>query len=267
MRLRVLSWNLYHGRDFPPDPTLFTTRSRLLGITERNATHLQVNRDLYREFAGVLAAAEWDIALLQESPPRWAKPLAQACDATAALSLTSRNALGAVRGFLARFNPDLIASNEGGSNLTLVRATPVAGSETFVMRPGPRPERRTMCLAELGTGLRVANLHASTTDDLAAEELVAAATHALASAGDAPVILGGDFNVRPRQSDVFAELEALGFSAPSDPGAIDHILAAGLEVLQPTAAWPPERREVSEQGLAIRLSDHAPVEALFRLRS
>ena len=28
--MRVLSWNLYHGRDFPPDPALFTLRSRLL---------------------------------------------------------------------------------------------------------------------------------------------------------------------------------------------------------------------------------------------
>ena len=29
--MRVLSWNLYHGRDFPPDPALLTLRSRLLG--------------------------------------------------------------------------------------------------------------------------------------------------------------------------------------------------------------------------------------------
>ena len=36
--------------------------------------------------------------------------------------LTSRNSLGALRAFAARLNPDLIASGEGGSNLTLVRA-------------------------------------------------------------------------------------------------------------------------------------------------
>ena len=27
----VLSWNLFHGRDFPPDRALLTWRSRLLG--------------------------------------------------------------------------------------------------------------------------------------------------------------------------------------------------------------------------------------------
>ena len=31
--LRVLSWNLFHGRDFPPDPALRTLRSRLLRTT------------------------------------------------------------------------------------------------------------------------------------------------------------------------------------------------------------------------------------------
>ena len=69
--MRVLSWNLYHGRDFPPEPALFTLRSRLLGTTERGATHVQVNRPLLDEFARVLDGLEWDVALLQEAPPRW----------------------------------------------------------------------------------------------------------------------------------------------------------------------------------------------------
>ena len=55
MELRALTWNLFHGRDFPPDPSLFSARSRLLRITERNATHAQVNRDLFAEFASTLA--------------------------------------------------------------------------------------------------------------------------------------------------------------------------------------------------------------------
>ena len=70
-QIRVLSWNLYHGRDFPPDPALSTWRSRLLRITERNATHAQVNRSLLEEFGRVLNGFEWDVALLQEAPPRW----------------------------------------------------------------------------------------------------------------------------------------------------------------------------------------------------
>ena len=81
MELRALTWNLFHGRDFPPDPSLLTLRSRLLCCSERNDTHLQLNRDLFDEFAGVLAGAPWDVALLQESPPRWSEALARACGA------------------------------------------------------------------------------------------------------------------------------------------------------------------------------------------
>ena len=93
----AVSWNLFHGRDFPPDPALFTWRSRLLRIEERNETHVQVNRDLAAEFAAMLAAAEWDVALLQECPPRFAAPLARACEAEAHRVLTSRNSLGPLR--------------------------------------------------------------------------------------------------------------------------------------------------------------------------
>ena len=121
-QLRALTWNLYHGRDRPPDPALFTWRSRLLRRTERNATHVQVNRDLRDEFARSLAAADWDVALLQECPPRWccgarrgrAAPRRTGCSPRATRSAP-------LRALLAALNPDLIASNEGGSNLTLVR--------------------------------------------------------------------------------------------------------------------------------------------------
>ncbi|MGB7589566.1 MAG: hypothetical protein WBM00_12770, partial [Solirubrobacterales bacterium] len=66
MEFTAICWNLFHGRDFPPDPALLTWRSRLLGISERNSTHIQVNRNLLPEFASLLAGAEWDVALLQE---------------------------------------------------------------------------------------------------------------------------------------------------------------------------------------------------------
>ena len=80
----AITWNLFHGRDFPPDPALRTWRSRLLRIDERNETHVQVNRDLTAEFATLLAGASWDVALLQECPPRFAAPLARACGAECA---------------------------------------------------------------------------------------------------------------------------------------------------------------------------------------
>jgi endonuclease/exonuclease/phosphatase family metal-dependent hydrolase len=85
-------------------------------------------------------------------------------------------------------------------------------------------------------------------------------------AGEAPLIFGGDFNLRPAENpEVFAELrERFGLAAPTGSQAIDHLLARGLETVEPAGQWPPERREVHEDGLALRLSDHAPVEAVFR---
>jgi endonuclease/exonuclease/phosphatase family metal-dependent hydrolase len=270
MSVRLLSWNLFHGRDFPPDSELFTLRSRLLRTTERNATHVQVNRELLDEFAAVLAGARWDVALLQECPPRFAEPLARACAAEAHRALTSRNALLALTSALARHNPDLIASWEGGSNTTLVRrAGPdpaIAERRELTLRPSGRPERRTMAFTRLAGGLCVANLHAGTSDLLAVDEILAAGARAVEWAGDSPLVLGGDLNVRPRDTGVFAELrERHGFSAPADPDGIDHLLARGLEVSEPAVAWQPEARELSEQGLALRLSDHSPVQARFRL--
>ena len=87
----------------------------------------------------MLAAAEWDVALLQEAPPRFAEPLARACGAEAHRVLTSRNGLGALRAAAARLNPDLIASGEGGSNLTLVRPAGALGG--IVERRGWRSTR------------------------------------------------------------------------------------------------------------------------------
>src|SRR5665809_121527 len=57
--MRAISWNLFHGRDAPPDPELRTCRSRLLGLTETSATHVQVNRPLLDEFATVLNRDPW----------------------------------------------------------------------------------------------------------------------------------------------------------------------------------------------------------------
>jgi hypothetical protein len=74
MEFTALAWNLFHGRDHPPDPALRTWRSRLLRFDERNETHVQVNRDLIAEFATLLSGAQWDVALLQEGTPRVAEP-------------------------------------------------------------------------------------------------------------------------------------------------------------------------------------------------
>lgn len=269
MELTALSWNLFHGRDYPPDPALRTWRSRLLRWEERNETHVQVNRDLTEEFATLLSRAEWDVALLQECPPRFVEPLARASGAEWHRALTSRNSLGAVRGLLARQNPDLMASGEGGSNATLVRVPGrlggIAERREMTIHEG-EPERRAMAFVRTASGVCIANLHATNDwPELAAEDVAKAARAACEWAGDSPLIFGGDFNLRPgKQPRIFERLrDEFGLAPSTAPDAIDHILCRGLEVVEPPTRWPAERRELQVDGRALRLSDHTPVQARF----
>jgi endonuclease/exonuclease/phosphatase family metal-dependent hydrolase len=269
--MRVLSWNLYHGRDFPPDPALFTWRSRLLRTTERGNTHAQVNRVLLDEFAAVLDGFEWDVALLQEAPPRWFRKLCRRTRAHGTLVQTSRNWCWPLQRRLADWNPDLLASSEGGSNQILARH-PGRVLERRRLTLAYRPEQRRMHWArlELPEGrLCVANLHASAgLPERAATEVVRAAEHALAWTGREPLVFGGDLNLRPaRNPEPFEILrDRMGLAAPTAPDAIDHLLVRGLEVLERPHRMAPERRELAEpDGLRIRLSDHAPVTGTFGL--
>jgi endonuclease/exonuclease/phosphatase family metal-dependent hydrolase len=264
--LRVVSWNLFHGRDFPPDPSLFTWRSRLLRTTERAAAHQQVNRDLLDEFANLLAALAWDVALLQECPPRFAAGLAATTGAQGHRVLTARNWLLPLTSAIARRNPDLIASWEGGSNLTLVRREAIAERRAFVLRR--RPERRVMALTRLESGLCVANLHASTTEHDPAADVRRAADAAVSFAGPRPLVFGGDLNLRPDTTGLYEELARRhGLAAPTAPDVIDHLLVRGLGVLEAPRREPPADREVDAGGLAIRLSDHAILDATFELEA
>jgi Endonuclease/Exonuclease/phosphatase family len=271
VKIRALTWNVFHGRDFPPNPGLLTRRSRILRIAERDDTHAQVNRSLRREFTDMIATADWDAALLQEFPPRWTTRLASACGAAAHRELTSRNSLTPLRALATWINPDLIGSNEGGSNLTLVRP-PVLGGiaerRLLVLAPGPEPERRTMAFTRTEAGACIANLHASTgpaNRARAEAELRLAAERSLDWAGGASLILGGDLNVRPRDSDIYDELaERFGLASPTAPDSLDHLLVHGLHTVSPPTRWPPERREIAwRAGLRVRLSDHSPVSATF----
>jgi endonuclease/exonuclease/phosphatase family metal-dependent hydrolase len=270
--MRALSWNLYHGRDFPPDPTLHTWRSRLLRRSEFGTTHAQVNRSLVDEFAGWLGQREWDVALLQEAPPRWLRPLGRRARASGALALTSRNCLPAARAALADLNPDLIASNEGGSNQLLVRRPGrIAGVRRLTLTR--LPERRRMLLARVETPagrVCIANIHASAgRPQAAAREVELAAARAVDWAGGDPLLFGGDFNLRPRrQPEPFARLlERYSLCCPTALDAIDHLLARQLSVIEPPRHLAPEERDLpGPSGLRLRLSDHAPVIALFGVR-
>jgi endonuclease/exonuclease/phosphatase family metal-dependent hydrolase len=271
--VRVLSWNLFHGRDAPPDPALFTWRSRLFRVTEVDETHAQVNRSLLREFAEVLAREEWELALLQEAPPRWLAELGRRTGAETARVLTARNFASRLRGFLADRNPDLIGSNEGGSNQLLVRPPWRIGETRTATLVRLWPERRTMIFSRLegpdGAAISVANLHASQQSERTAREVERAAALAVEWAGDGPLVFGGDLNLRPGlYPEAFESLRRrFGLAAPTAPDAIDHLLARGLEVLEPPRRLEVARREVpGPDGLRIRLSDHAPVTAAFGVR-
>jgi hypothetical protein len=265
----AIAWNLFHGRDFPPDPSLRTWRSRVLRFDERNETHVQLNRDLSEEFATLLAGATWDVALLQECPPRFAAPLARACSAEWHRTLTSRNSLGPLRALLARQNPDLMASGEGGSNLTLARVPgPLGGiaERRELAIHEAAPERRSVALTRTASGICLANLHATNdAPTLATEDVLRAARAATEFAAGAPLLFGGDLNLRPAESpEVFERLrEDFSLEGETGPEAIDHLLARGLKTLAGPTAWPPEQRELPFEGRALRLSDHAPVEAKF----
>ncbi len=206
---------------------------------------------------------------MQECPPRFAAPLAEACGAEAHRVLTSRNSLSPLRTFIARRNPDLIASGEGGSNLTLVRWQRIGaglwsgGSWRFTRdRRSGRAMAFTRADLGEGTSLCIANLHATNDrPDLATADVLRAAEAATEWAGDSPLLFGGDLNLRPAEDPgAFEALrERFGLDGPTHPRAIDHLLTRNLEIADAPSPWPPERRELPRDSLRLRLSDHAPV--------
>lgn len=177
MRLRVLTWNLMHGRARP-----------------------SAGRDLRPEFTAALTGWEWDVALLQEVPPWWPAPLAADLHAEYRMVLTSRNGLLAARRAIATRWPDLIKSNGGGANAILARQDRIIAHNTRLLRR--YPERRWLHSARLACGIWVGNLHASAGDPArAAEDGELARITAQAWAGREPLVLGGDFNQRQFELD------------------------------------------------------------------
>ena len=196
--MRVLTWNLFHGRAEPP-----------------------AGRSLEREFAAALAGWDWDVALLQEVPPWWPARLAAEHDVV----LTSRNALLPVRRWLAERWPDLMRSSGGGANAILVRGQRIAARGHRRLRL--RPERRFVQAVRLEpSGWWVANLHATAHSDprARADLRLAASTVLRWSGGAAPVVLGGDLN-QPRPC-------ADGFEHAGGHH-VDHLLVRGARATAP----------------------------------
>jgi len=265
-----MTWNVFHGRDWPPEEGLQVRahKGNCRRGPIRGKAYEQVNWDLFDQFAAMIDVASWDVAFFQEFPPSWRKKMAESCGADSHRALSGRNWLQPLTSIIGRWRPDLLGAWEGGSNTTLVRLEAGAIVERRRIVLTRRPELRVMALTRLGSGVSLANFHVSTKPSSAEAELIAAAERALDFAGENPLVFGGDFNVRPGESSVFDQLEQrFGLAPPTAPDRLSHLLVRGLEVDRHPAAWPPEARDVADPatGLKIRLSDHNPVEAEFRL--
>ena len=199
--MRVLSWNLFHGRAVPGG-----------------------GRSLLDAFAAALAGWAWDVALLQEVPPWWPEPLARAAGASARSVLTSRNALLPVRRWIAERRPDLIKSNGGGANAILVRDQRILEHRIHTLRRWP--ERRVVHGVRLEGGWWVGNLHAQAhSEERAQADVAEAASSTILWSQGAPAILGGDMNTRHPLAPGFA---------PVAGHSVDHIMLRGLEAGAPS---------------------------------
>lgn len=169
--MRALTWNLYHGRS--PKPA---------------------RRSLLSEFAAALAGWDWDVALLQEVPPWWPPMLAHAAGGQQRAVLTSRNQLLWLRRAISSRNPDILKSNGGGANAILVRGEILEHRWIELTRT---PERRTGHGVRLADGGWVVNVHCSThRDEWALRDTLRAVEAAHEWAGGAPLLFGGDVNLK-----------------------------------------------------------------------
>lgn len=220
--MRVLVWNLFHGRSLPPS-----------------------RGGLKAAFLELLAAWEWDVALLQEVPPWWPAPLGDELAGEFCVALTSRNGLLPLRRMLAERWPELMKSNGGGCNAVLARAQ-IAGCRALRLRTWP--ERRVAQLVRLKNGTSLVNYHASSRADRAQAELSILCEHALAWAGDSPLVFGGDLNLREPQIPA-----ALAHVASRD---VDHLFARGFQIRSPSRLL---ERAVTLGATPVELSDHLPI--------
>ncbi len=227
--MRVLTWNLFHGRSLPP-----------------------AGRALAAEFAVQLGGWEWDVALLQEVPPWWPLLLGRSAGAEQCAALTSRNTGLRLRRAFAERWPDLIKSNSGSCNAILARRTI---AEHHAVRLRIWPERRVAQLAKLRDGTYLVNFHGSARVALAEAELERLWELALAWAGEAPLVVGGDLNLRsPRPPD-----SSIVHVAHRD---VDHLFVRGLE--PSTEANLLDRRIVLHEDHPVVLSDHVPLVVSLR---
>jgi endonuclease/exonuclease/phosphatase family metal-dependent hydrolase len=221
----VRSWNVFHGRRFPPDG-----RIRL------------------REMIELATSDAPDVLCLQELPLWALSRLERWSGMTAVWAVAKRTLVPPVLGgVLQRRDPRRFRSGVTGQANAMLLAPGHVPREHRWVRISEAGRERRVCHAVLLEGLVLGNVHA--TNDFRRPEVPRAElkhAHTLLmrmadhSAEKPARVLAGDFNLRD----------------PSLPGPnIDHIVVAGIEHGE-LVAWPEERRR--HNGAV--LSDHAPVE-------
>ncbi len=190
--MRVLTWNLYHGRTVPP-----------------------CGRSVLTEFAAALDGWEWDAALLQEVPPWWPPLLAEATASQQRTQLTSRNWVLPLQQAISDRNPDILKSWGGGANAILVRGAEILEHRAERLRR--RPEARWVHGVRLADGW-IVNVHSHNHPEALALADTQAAIAAARSWGS-PLIFGGDINLK--RPPAFPGLVHLGGNH------VDHLFSDG----------------------------------------
>jgi endonuclease/exonuclease/phosphatase family metal-dependent hydrolase len=253
--LLIRSWNLFHGNTSPPG----------------RHVHLEAMVEL-------VTADRPDVVVLQEVPAWALGRLADWSGMQAAGAVAQRPRLGPIPitagagRTLTDLRPGLLRSAFSGqaNAILLGGGLRIVARDVLTLNPAPfrreqaralgldlvtrlawAKERRVCQVARLGSGLVVANLHASSSPGeprVPAVELERATAFAesFAAAGDT-VVIAGDFNCEA------AHWALEGYSEPG-PG-IDHIAVRGADP-SPLRVWPDERRR--RDGML--LSDHSPIE-------
>lgn len=295
--LRVVTWNLFHGRDGLPGLGA-TRRSTWRGLPEDDGAFLHVNRKLTAQMAARIAAWAPDVCALQEVPTAAVRAIARTTGMHAVWTTTGPLVGPArLRDALAARNPDLWRSHEGNANVLLVgprlrvversaravRLNPVRsilaaaaarrveGDELphYLLEP-----RRLVMVRALAPGGAVVALgcvhcHNGRRAEVAAAEILRAAAALEGLAAGGPAVLAGDLNARPGDP-VFTTLAERGWEGARRGGGIgiDRILHRGLDEVAAAMRLAPAEREVGVvwRGRArrVRLSDHDPVAATLR---
>ncbi len=295
--IRVITWNLFHGRDGLPGlgPTRRSTWRR---VPEDDGVHMHLNRKLTDLMAERIRAWEPDVCALQEVPTG---AIAQIARITGMVPVwtTTGPLIGPrrLRDALAERNPDLWRTHEGNANVLLagprmaivdgsrrsVRLNPIGTILRSARRLGLErgelvryiPEPRRLVLARMvapgGAQIVVGctHCHNARHPEVVGDEIARAAQAVADAAGGAPAVLAGDLNARPSHP-AYAALAAAGWGGAGPEGGIgiDRIVHRDMDVVEPVRRFAASEREVGVtwrgRERRVRLSDHDPVVAVLR---